>query len=122
LKKKYASGYQVDVKVNQDCVQMYKKWVHSTFGDAKLLEDQGTNMKHQVAQDKKSSLGSIFRKIEESRKEIGIVEYSVSETTLEQIFIGFARHQKEEKGAVAGFHHMNNDGTDVKRSQEFVTI
>jgi len=53
LKKKYASGYQVDVKVNQECVQQYKKWVSSTFVDAKLLEDQGANMKHQVAQDEK---------------------------------------------------------------------
>ncbi len=32
----------------------------------------------------------------------GIEEYAVSETSLEQIFIHFARQQDEEQGKVAG--------------------
>jgi len=42
------------------------------------------------------------RLVEANRNSIGIRDYSISETTLEQIFIQFAKQQSEETGAVAG--------------------
>jgi len=44
----------------------------------------------------------VFRIIEENRENLCIEAYSVSDTTLEQIFISFARQQEEETGPVAG--------------------
>mmetsp|Transcript_27372 Transcript_27372/g.37911 ORF Transcript_27372/g.37911 Transcript_27372/m.37911 type:complete len:101 (+) Transcript_27372:1-303(+) len=54
-------------------------------------------------QETKFTLSKVFRMIEDNRNKLGIVGYSVSETTLEQIFIHFAKQQDEEKGPVAGF-------------------
>jgi len=72
-------------------------------------------MTHQVAHTSRTSLGKIFRLLEDSKIEQGIVEYSVRETTLEQIFIRFAREQDEEKGPVKGFSQPRSDYmTEVK--------
>jgi len=38
----------------------------------------------------------IFRRLEEHKEELGIIDYSVSQTTLEQVFINFAKEQYEQ--------------------------
>ena len=80
LKTKFASGYQVDVKVNADCIKSYREWLQRTFPDAKILEDQHENMTHQVAHTDgfNMSLGKIFRTFEQNKDEQGITEYSVT--------------------------------------------
>eukprot|EP00439_Symbiodinium_sp_Y106_P026016 s2990_g3.t1 len=49
-----------------------------------------------------SSLGEVFRLLEESRKELSLEDYGVSQTSLEQIFNDFAAMQQEERGPVQG--------------------
>uniref|UniRef100_A0A7S3ZF35 ABC transporter domain-containing protein n=1 Tax=Lotharella globosa TaxID=91324 RepID=A0A7S3ZF35_9EUKA len=100
LKSRYGSGHQLDMKVKKSSAPSVKRWVKDEFKGATIIEDQVEYIKFRIASA--SSLASVFRKIEESRVEKGIEEYSVSETTLEQIFLHFARQQEEEKGAVAG--------------------
>ena len=106
LKARFASGYQIDVKVRQKAIGRYKEWIRRNFPDAKLLEDQQQTMTFQVchteekqdAKKKTTSLGSVFRLLESNRESMDILEYSVSETSLEQIFIRFARTQTQETG------------------------
>ena len=47
-------------------------------------------------------LSRVFRLLEENKSRLAIVNYSVSQDTLEQIFIQFAREQEEERGEVGG--------------------
>jgi ATP-binding cassette subfamily A (ABC1) protein 3 len=47
-------------------------------------------------------LASVFRRVEGSKQQLGIREYAVSQTTLEQIFNNFASQQSEEKGVARG--------------------
>lgn len=47
-------------------------------------------------------ISSIFASIEENKEKLTVKEYSVSEITLEQIFIHFAAEQEEEKGKPGG--------------------
>jgi hypothetical protein len=49
------------------------------------------------------TLARIFEMIEESKDKLKIANYSVSQTSLEQIFIHFAKQQDEEKGIAQGF-------------------
>jgi len=121
LKSRYGSGYQLDVKVSQGKAEDFKKWIHGQISDTKLLEDQGENMKFRVEPPEgKLKLSGIFRMIEENREELSIVEYSVSETTLEQIFIHFARQQEEETGAVAGFSAVSESKVQRNGSMNIV--
>jgi hypothetical protein len=48
------------------------------------------------------------RIINENRAALGIVEYSVSESTLEQIFMSFARTQEEESQAAPGYDNKDD--------------
>lgn len=57
-------------------------------------------------------ISALFREIERTREALHIGEYSISETTLDQIFIHFARHQWDEAHpgmplgeSVASFHN-----------------
>ena len=45
------------------------------------------------------SLGSVFEALE-SRKQIDIEEFSFSQSTLEQVFLDFAKLQVEEQGVL----------------------
>lgn len=110
LKAKYGSGYQLRVKIESKRADPFKQWFFSEFKGATLLEDQVVNLKFRIPKSQRS-LAQIFRSIESAKVERGIVDYSCSETTLEQIFIQFAKAQTEETGAVAGL-------TDIQVSSE----
>ena len=47
-------------------------------------------------------LSLVFGELERRKEEMGLSDYSVSQCSLEQIFIQFAAEQEEEKGAVKG--------------------
>jgi ATP-binding cassette, subfamily A (ABC1), member 3 len=49
-------------------------------------------------------LSQIFRRFEDSKSQLRIAEYSLSQTSLEQIFNLFASQQEEETGNVRGFN------------------
>lgn len=46
----------------------------------------------------------MFGVVEGSKSELRIQEYSIAQTSLEQIFNQFAAQQEEEKGAAAGIN------------------
>ena len=48
-------------------------------------------------------LSRLFAVFEEQKPSLRIAEYSLSQTSLEQVFNMFASHQEEEVGAVRGF-------------------
>lgn len=60
-------------------------------------------------------LADVFRGLETNKVELEIFDYSVSQSTLEQIFLQFAKEQEEERGAVAGMtissSTINNAGS-----------
>ncbi|KAJ0402315.1 hypothetical protein P43SY_008556 [Pythium insidiosum] len=49
------------------------------------------------------SLARTFRLVEDARRELRVKEYSISQTSLEQIFNAFARQQDEERGVAKAF-------------------
>ena len=62
------------------------------FVNVEVLEHYGSYMKLRVERHDRT-IGFLFRLIEELKEEHQLEEYSVSQTTLEQIFQGFADHQ-----------------------------
>ena len=61
----------------------------SVFGTVELLEKYGNYMRVRVARQSKS-IGFTFGSVEGMRDKFDVSEYSVSQTTLEQIFQNFA--------------------------------
>ena len=106
LKNVYGDGYQLDVNVAAGEVQnAFRHELTSIWSEVKVIEQHGDALKFRLpreAQGKRTTIGQVFRLMEQLKGKYFIRDYSVSETTLEQIFIHFAKQQEEETGAVAG--------------------
>lgn len=111
LKAAHGSGYRFEVtfKFDTDFKSAFARlddFLADRFkGEARCIEGQ-------VAEDApaeayrqrvtyklpkgRAPVSAIFRDLEKSREELKISEYSISETTLDQIFIHFAKHQWDE--------------------------
>jgi ABC-type multidrug transport system ATPase subunit len=103
IKDKYGSGYQLDVNTSPEYGNHLYKGITELFAEARLLERHEGMMKFQIPLSETHPLCEIFEKIEKSRDHLKISNYSVSQTSLEQIFIHFAKQQDEEKGIARGF-------------------
>lgn len=98
LKHRFGSGYQIEAHVRGDEATQaeFKAFIAESFGNAQLLESHGNNLKYRVNKDN-TSLGAAFRLLETNREHFSIQEYSISETSLEQIFLQFAKLQDPEE-------------------------
>jgi len=115
LKQKFGQGYQLDVKATElTQVQPLLTFLSQQFPGAVLLESHDMSCK--VRLPAASRLADIFRQLESKRGEM-LSEYSVSQTTLEQIFIGFARDQLEETQDIPGLQTVVVEG-DSSPSQK----
>lgn len=89
LKDKYGSGFEFLLTIQDGFVEQARAFVKTTFVESKELECYGGNMKYRLGkQDMK--LSDIFSLLESKKAELGIIDYSIGQTTLEQIFISFA--------------------------------
>mmetsp|Transcript_17002 Transcript_17002/g.34417 ORF Transcript_17002/g.34417 Transcript_17002/m.34417 type:complete len:1751 (-) Transcript_17002:590-5842(-) len=112
LRHRYGDGYQVDIRLkdleeikkNEESVRALKSWMMKDFKGAEVVEDQTLSLKFRLPKNLGMSLGKAFALIESKTESLNITEYSLSEMSLEQIFIFFAKQQREETGEVAGFN------------------
>ncbi|XP_064639589.1 cholesterol transporter ABCA5-like isoform X2 [Lineus longissimus] len=104
LKLKYSSGYVLEIKLGEkDAVrleQMKKsltEFVVGNFPHASVAETFGDRATYKIPDDDMKSLAQAFTVLEEQGKQlVGIEDYTLSHSTLEQVFLEFARHQLEE--------------------------
>ncbi|CAN0021601.1 unnamed protein product [Pylaiella littoralis] len=72
------------------------------FAGAAMREKQNAKMRFEFPQQDNLTLAETFGFIEAEREALSIGEYSLSQTSLEQVFNGFAAQQEEELGHAAG--------------------
>jgi ATP-binding cassette, subfamily A (ABC1), member 3 len=73
-------------------VQRFFSLIETTFPNSELKEAYEGYV-HIHVNEGQLSLGALFRIIEGSKQEYSIENYTVSQTTLEQVFLTFARSQ-----------------------------
>jgi len=111
LKSVHGAGYQFDIafKPGADlkvAAQQIASFVKQRFPDGVRITDGGNRssapaeafrqrMKFRLPKDV-MPISGLFREVEQHREELQLSEYSVSETTLDQIFINFAKEQSDE--------------------------
>ena len=98
-------GYQINLNSSSKEPESWsnlKSWMMDCFEKTQCIEAHDGAMKFRISK-RGISIGQVFRIIKDNHEKQEMTAYCVSETTLEQIFIGFARKQKEETGMVAGF-------------------
>ncbi|XP_078610116.1 cholesterol transporter ABCA5-like isoform X1 [Branchiostoma floridae x Branchiostoma japonicum] len=108
LKTKYGSGYMLDVKVKEDGdanvlearLDQLDVFVHELFPSAAEAELIGNRVTYNIPKENVNSLAAVFTALEEGKSNAGIEEYTFSQSTLEQVFLRFARHQDDSSGGV----------------------
>ncbi|KAK3753339.1 hypothetical protein QZH41_015277 [Actinostola sp. cb2023] len=73
-----------------------KTFIEQTFQGAYLMESHSGMLTYQIINDN-LTWSQIFGHLEKNRESLNIVDYSVSQTTLEQVFINFAKEQHSEE-------------------------
>eukprot|EP01103_Thecamoeba_quadrilineata_P016784 TRINITY_DN5719_c0_g1_i2.p1 TRINITY_DN5719_c0_g1~~TRINITY_DN5719_c0_g1_i2.p1 ORF type:complete len:1590 (+),score=279.69 TRINITY_DN5719_c0_g1_i2:504-5273(+) len=104
LKNKYGSGYLLEIKVGRlradgqrSSSAQVDTFVKEMFPAAELEENFLDVYKYLIPVSSSSGtvLSVAFHELENRKTDIGIEDYSISQTTLEQVFLKFCSFQKE---------------------------
>lgn len=102
LKSRFGRGYTLICKLphGEDTVAEFVSSLTETFPGTALKERFGGELTFDVPGD--AALSSMFEFMEKTKKSIAIPDYSISQTSLEQIFVSFAKDEEERRGSNSG--------------------
>ena len=85
----------VNTPMNASIVRV-KEFMSKVFSSADVIEEHQGFLKYHVGNNS-SRLSELFGALEENSSRLNIVDYSVSQTTLDQIFVKFAKEQHDQE-------------------------
>jgi len=98
IKNKFGQGFQLDTIAPLENVDEVKeslpKLLSEVASEVQLVEAYGMSVKFRVVLSAAKSLADLFEIMETSSGSAHVREYSISQTTLEQVFIQFAKQQQ----------------------------
>ena len=97
LKSKFGQGYTIEIKVRTipgDTNSTVMQNVQSFLSSQKQhgIETKETTHSTGVFQIERSTPAELFQLLEENKQRLNIETYTISQTTLEQIFLSFGKH------------------------------
>lgn len=105
LKSRHGGGYRVEIKGPEAAVDDARALVERLFPGSERLEVHGGSQVFEVkrasgagsdGRDALFRLGPVFHALDLAKAEIGLESYSLSQTTLEQVFLNIAAEQEDE--------------------------
>ncbi|KAJ8416455.1 hypothetical protein AAFF_G00357430 [Aldrovandia affinis] len=98
LKSRFGEGYTVIVRVGTSppALVPVETFMQQTFPGCVLKEKHHNTLQYQLPCGE-GTLASIFSQFTTHQERLAIEDYSVSQTTLDQVFVNFARYQQEEE-------------------------
>ncbi|XP_041634758.1 phospholipid-transporting ATPase ABCA1-like isoform X2 [Cheilinus undulatus] len=97
LKNRFGDGYTVIVRVGGSPpeLQPVEDFVQQTFPSSVLKEKHHNTLQYQLPYAQ-GALANIFSQFTNNQERLHLEDYSVSQTTLDQVFVNFARDQHGE--------------------------
>jgi hypothetical protein len=94
LKNKFGSGYTLIVRLAAEGSDpsAIKNFIKERFSDSQVFDDHHGYVHFQIP-DTSVSLSTVFGAMEEASASLGLEDYSVHQTTLEQVFLTFTTNQ-----------------------------
>ncbi|KAM4611576.1 phospholipid-transporting ATPase ABCA1 [Polymixia lowei] len=101
LKSRFGDGYTVIVRVggSPPALAPVEDFVQENFPGSILKEKHHNTLQYQLPYTE-GALAGIFGQFTSHQQRLGVEDYSVSQTTLDQVFVNFARHQHAEDSQV----------------------
>ncbi|CAN9508853.1 unnamed protein product [Ophioblennius macclurei] len=105
LKGKYGRGYSLEVKLREELtglqqVALLHKEILRIFPHAARQESFATLMVYKIPMEDVKSLAKAFAQLESAKQTFNFEEYNFSQSTLEQVFMEFAKEQEGEEDEV----------------------
>ncbi|XP_019951227.2 phospholipid-transporting ATPase ABCA1 isoform X1 [Paralichthys olivaceus] len=121
LKSRFGDGYTVIVRVggSPPVLKPVEDFVQQTFPGSVLKEKHHNTLQYQLPYTQ-GALATIFSLFTSHQQGLGVEDYSVSQTTLDQVFVNFARHQHIEEEA-QGYDNpvdTSDEQPSLKNSQD----
>nr|XP_022313180.1 ATP-binding cassette sub-family A member 5-like isoform X3 [Crassostrea virginica]XP_022313182.1 ATP-binding cassette sub-family A member 5-like isoform X3 [Crassostrea virginica]XP_022313183.1 ATP-binding cassette sub-family A member 5-like isoform X3 [Crassostrea virginica] len=126
LKNKFGSGYILEIKLKTGVVNessesveqrmnQLEEYVLSLFPDAVIVERFGLRAQYKVPRNNVTSLAKVFTSLEEGKRDHGMEEYNFSQSSLEQVFLEFAKRQLDENTNVTD-ENVDNEQNTLEQS------
>ena len=101
LKSKYGGGYHLTVRREDDSrssetLMEFVQCVRGAFPTCVIKEVYKNLVEFALPSDEYLRLSRVFGLLERNRERFGIKDYSLTQTTLDQIFVDFAKEQKDD--------------------------
>eukprot|EP00730_Choanoeca_flexa_P008675 TRINITY_DN12519_c2_g2_i2.p1 TRINITY_DN12519_c2_g2~~TRINITY_DN12519_c2_g2_i2.p1 ORF type:complete len:1169 (+),score=384.39 TRINITY_DN12519_c2_g2_i2:494-3508(+) len=94
LKSKYGQGLTLETKMDSERVASFQAFVNEAFPNNVLKDQHQGLVKYELLGV--DSWAFVFGKLEEAKEKFGLEDYSVSQTTLEQVFLDLIKEQHED--------------------------
>ena len=104
IKTKFGEGYSLIIKLRvtggdpdslEAKTRALKQFVSSTFPTSQLKDQHHGLVQYQIGRASGLTWARLFGTVKKYRSKYDIEDYSVSQSSLEQVFIGFARMQRQ---------------------------
>ncbi|KAG5510169.1 hypothetical protein JKF63_07066 [Porcisia hertigi] len=116
LKQKYGTGFEMSIRVANKGMQGHiQRFVKCNISDAVLIEFKGQRFVFALPQE--TTLSHVFRLLQENKERLRITDYSVSQTSIEQVFLRISEQQerREGKGAKKRVVHLGKSHAQLHR-------
>ncbi|XP_038573464.1 retinal-specific phospholipid-transporting ATPase ABCA4-like [Micropterus salmoides] len=119
LKYKFGDGYVVTMKIKaakpglSPDLEPVESFIESSFPGCVQREKHYNTLQYEIAA---SSLARIFQLVVANKERLSIEDYSVSQTTLDQVFVNFAKQQTGEDEDITLHRRTAGGRKDIKIS------
>uniref|UniRef100_A0A8R1TYS0 ATPase_AAA_core domain-containing protein n=1 Tax=Onchocerca volvulus TaxID=6282 RepID=A0A8R1TYS0_ONCVO len=97
IKSKYGSGYSLAIRLSTSSqIEPTKELITKIFPDARLMDEHILHLNYELAMQKGQTWSMLFEKVAKFAETVGAVDYSISQTTLDQIFRDFSRNARSD--------------------------
>ncbi|OMJ73092.1 hypothetical protein SteCoe_28294 [Stentor coeruleus] len=120
LKSRYGVGYHLTMVKSQEAVKnsrQLENFVMGNVNSAKLMTDSHGEITFQLPSSSSSQFVEFFEKLDENLRTLGLISYSISATTLEEVFLRVARGSDEN---LDNKDEKQDDDDDFLFENEFV--
>jgi ABC-type multidrug transport system ATPase subunit len=103
LKEKYGAGYLMTMSKAQGCVvEDVSFLVKRHVPRSRLVSNVGSEVSFQLPSSATGQFAKLFAELDSKLAQLGIVQYGISVTTLEEVFIKVARADDQREGVESG--------------------
>ncbi|XP_057217516.1 phospholipid-transporting ATPase ABCA1 isoform X1 [Triplophysa rosa] len=97
LKNRFGDGYTIILRLSAPTKEPcpVDAYIQNSFPGIQLKERHQNVLQYQLP-SQACSLARVFEVLSNTYEELGIAEYSVSQTTLDQVFVNFAKEQTDD--------------------------